>query len=51
VQSASPLGDGLVLRIGGETVEEVMRAVRGHLSAIPAFLGNDPWRRDAPLAA
>ncbi|HEX4386531.1 MAG TPA: urease accessory protein UreD [Myxococcales bacterium] len=51
VQAASPLGDALVVRIGGETVEAVLRALRGHLSGIPAFLGNDPWRRDAPLAA
>ena len=52
VQAASPLGDdGLVLRVAGETLEEVQRALRGHLRTIPAFLGNDPWRRDAPLAA
>jgi urease accessory protein len=52
VQTASPLGDdAVVLRLAGETVEAVLRALRGHLSGIPAFLGNDPWRRDAPLAA
>jgi urease accessory protein len=52
VQSASPLGeDALLLRMAGATVEEVLRALRGHLKEIPAFLGNDPWRRDASLAA
>jgi len=52
VQTASPLGGGaLLLRIAGATVEEVLRELRTHLKEIPLFLGNDPWRRDAPLAA
>jgi urease accessory protein len=51
VQAASAIDGGLVLRLAGETVEEVQRALRGHLRTIPSFLGNDPWRRDAPLAA
>jgi urease accessory protein len=52
IQAVSPLGeDALVVRLAGITVEEVQRALRGHLQTIPALLGNDPWRRDAPLAA
>jgi urease accessory protein len=52
VQAASPIAeDALLLRLGGVTVEEVLRGLRAHLRTIPAFLGNDPWRRDASLAA
>jgi urease accessory protein len=52
IQAVSPIGeDALVVRLAGITVEEVLRALRGHLQTIPTLLGNDPWRRDAPLAA
>jgi len=52
LQSASALGsDALIVRLAGASVEEVMRALRGHLAALPDLLGVDPWRRDALDAA
>jgi urease accessory protein len=52
IQSASPLGsDALVVRLAGERVEMVLAAVREHLGALRAALGDDPWRLDAPHAA
>ena len=50
-QSASALEGALVVRLAGASVEEVMRALRGHLAALPDLLGVDPWRRDALDAA
>ena len=42
--SAAPLGDdGVVLRIAGESVEQVGAAIRQHLSVVPSLLGDDPW--------
>jgi hypothetical protein len=52
LESVSPLdGDALLVRLAGASVEEVLRALRAHLAAIPSLLGDDPWRRDAPYAA
>lgn len=52
LQSASALcTDVLLVRLAGETVEEVLLALRAHLAAVPSLIGNDPWRRDAPHAA
>ncbi len=52
LESASALdGDGLLVRLAGASVEEVLLALRAHLAAIPSLLGNDPWRRDASFAA
>ena len=52
LESASALdGDVLLLRLAGTSVEEVLRALRSHLAALPSLLGDDPWRRDASHAA
>jgi urease accessory protein len=52
LQSASPLGpDALVVRLAAERVETLLAALREHLHALPAALGDDPWRLDAPHAA
>jgi urease accessory protein len=52
IESASALGDdALLVRLAGASVEEVQRALRGHLAALPSLIGDDPWRRDAPYAA
>jgi urease accessory protein len=45
VSSASPVGDGALLRLGGESVEEVGRELRAHLKFLAALLGEDPWAR------
>ena len=46
VESASPVGgDVLVVRLAAESVEELLRALRDHLSALPGLLGDDPWAR------
>jgi urease accessory protein len=46
VSAASPLGeDAVVLRIAGESVEDVTRAVRSHLTELEALLGDDPFAR------
>jgi urease accessory protein len=43
---ASPLGtDGCLLRIAGTQGHEVVGALRHWLRAVPARLGDDPWRR------
>lgn len=52
LESASALaGDALLVRLAGASVEEVLRALRAHLAAVPSLLGEDPWRRDASYAA
>lgn len=43
--SASPVGDGAVLRIAGPTTESVARWLRERLDFLPALLGEDPWAR------
>ncbi len=42
---ASPLGDGLLLRVGARSVEAGMAAVRSHLSFLAAPLDGDPLLR------
>jgi urease accessory protein len=51
VEAASPLGDALLVRLAANSVEEVLHALRTHLSALPALLGDDPWRLHASHAA
>ncbi|HET7787332.1 MAG TPA: urease accessory protein UreD [Myxococcales bacterium] len=52
LKSASPLGsDALVVRLAAERVEILLAALREHLGALRAALGDDPWRLDAPHAA
>jgi urease accessory protein len=45
VCSASPIRDGVVLRAGGETVEQVAREIHTHLRSLAEVLGGDPWER------
>jgi urease accessory protein len=42
---ASPVRDGLVLRLAGMDVETVAREVRRCLAPLQALLGDDPWAR------
>jgi ABC-type branched-subunit amino acid transport system ATPase component len=43
--SASPIRQGAVLRIAGESGEEVGREIRGRLAFVSELLGDDPWAR------
>lgn len=43
--TASPIRGGVLLRLAGETVEEVSREIRAHLNFISALLGDDPLIR------
>ena len=45
VTSASPVADGALLRIAGESVEQVGRELHHHLKPLAALLGDDPWAR------
>jgi urease accessory protein len=45
VCSASPIRDGVLLRVAGESVEEVGRQLHLHLKPLAALLGDDPWAR------
>jgi urease accessory protein len=52
LEASSPLGgDGLLVRLAAESVQELLQALRTHLAAVPALLGDDPWRLDASHAA
>jgi urease accessory protein len=43
--SASPRGDGLIARVAGERVDQVVAAIRRLLGPAVARLGEDPWSR------
>jgi len=45
VCSASPLRDGALLRVAGESVELVGRELHHYLQPLTALLGDDPWAR------
>ena len=46
LESASPLGDGALLRLAGTTQQAVETRVRERLAALAAgLLGDDPWSR------
>jgi urease accessory protein len=45
VVSASPLRQGVLLRVAGERVEEVGREIQRCLGFVPALLHDDPWLR------
>ena len=45
VGASAIAGGGCLLRMIGTSVEDVGRAARGHLSFVPALLGDDPWSR------
>lgn len=42
---ASPVRDGVVVRLAGESLEPVADALRAHLSLLSPLLGDDPWAR------
>jgi urease accessory protein len=45
LESASALGaDALLVRFAAASVEELVGTLRDRLAAIPALLGDDPWR-------
>lgn len=43
--TASPIAGGALLRLAGERVEDVARALRSHLGFLPNLLGDDPLTR------
>jgi urease accessory protein len=45
VMSASPLAEGAIIRMAGESVEEMARAIASHLSFVKTLLQDDPWLR------
>jgi urease accessory protein len=48
LESASALAaDVMVVRFAAASVEELVRALRARLAAIPLLLGDDPWARRA----
>ena len=45
LSSASPVHEGVVLRVAGEDVESVSRELKRHLKFLAELLGDDPWAR------
>ncbi len=45
ILSASAISQGAIVRVAGESGEEVSRTVRRLLKFAPEFLGDDPWAR------
>lgn len=45
VCSASPVREGVLLRVAGESVEQVESELHHHLQRLTALLGDDPWSR------
>ena len=45
VASASPVRHGAILRVAGESVEQVGQELHHHLQFAAALLGDDPWAR------
>jgi urease accessory protein len=45
ITSASPISHGAVLRVAGESVEQVGHELHHHLKFASALLGDDPWAR------
>ncbi|MGA2500314.1 MAG: urease accessory protein UreD [Tepidisphaeraceae bacterium] len=43
--AASPLHDGLILRLAGDRPESVYAALRERLGMVLALFGDDPWKR------
>lgn len=43
--SASPISNGAVIRLAGESVEEIGREIQRQLDFLPALLHDDPWSR------
>lgn len=45
VASTSPVRNGAILRVAGESVEQVGHELHHHLKPLAALLGDDPWAR------
>jgi urease accessory protein len=45
VRAASPVADGILLRLAGEHPEEVAREIHRRLAFLAGFLHDDPWSR------
>ena len=45
IWSASPVRNGAILRVAGESVEQVGHELHHHLKFLAALLGDDPWAR------
>lgn len=45
ITSASPVREGAILRVAGESVEQVGQELHHHLQFVSALLGDDPWAR------
>jgi urease accessory protein len=45
IASASPVRNGAILRVAGESVEQVGHELHHHLKFASALLGDDPWAR------
>ncbi len=45
VASASPLRDGALLRVAGQSFEDVAHEIHSHLAFLPDHLGDDPFAR------
>lgn len=45
VSSASAIKAGALVRLAGESVEEVAHRIRKHLDFLPSLLGDNPWNR------
>ncbi len=45
IVSASPVRNGAILRVAGESVEQTGRELHHHLQFVSALLGDDPWAR------
>ena len=45
ILSASAISQGAIVRVAGESGEEVSRAIRRFLKFAPELLGDDPWAR------
>jgi urease accessory protein len=45
VSSASPMREGALLRLAGESVEQVGHEIARHLVFLRGLLGDDPWAR------
>jgi urease accessory protein len=45
VCSASPIRDGVLLRVAGAELEDVAREIHSHLHPLSGLLGDDPWQR------
>ena len=43
--SASPVGEGALLRLAGQDSEELAQEFERHLHPLSRVLGDNPWRR------